>query len=149
MLPLPSGYFRKIFAVLVDVLGVLNKLVAHLLLEVSTSDSELRKILKCKMYKMETIHMVLNTYIERSGDGTFFFVSAYMHETVVVTSVSKLMYKGCISMESKYNGLVLGEEHIVLCILKSVRMLVSRLELEEVNYVDETDLDLGNLALKD
>ena len=149
MLPLPSGNLGKVLAVLMDELGVLNKLVAHLLVEVSTSVSELRKILKCKLYKVETIHMVLNTYIERSGDGTLFFVSAYMHETVVVTSVSKLMYKRCISVESKYNGLVLGEEHIVLGILKSVRMLVCGLELEEVNYVDETDLDLGDLTLED
>ena len=91
MLPLPSGNLGKVLAVLMDELGVLNKLVAHLLVEVSTSVSELRKILKCKLYKVETIHMVLNTYIERSGDGSLFLVAADMHETVIVTSVCKLV----------------------------------------------------------
>ena len=52
-------------------------------------------------------------------------------------------------MESKYNGLVLGEEHIILCILKSVRMLSCRLKLEEIDYVDETDLDLGQFCIQD
>ena len=52
-------------------------------------------------------------------------------------------------MESKYNRLVLGEEHIILCILKSVRMLSCRLKLEEIDYVDKTDLDLGDLTLED
>ena len=53
------------------------------------------------------------------------------------------------SVESKYNRLILGKEHIVLCILKSVRMLGCRLKLKEIDYVDETDLDLGDLTLED
>ena len=91
MLPLPSGNLGKVLAVLMDELGVLNKLVAHLLIEVCTSVSELGKILESKLYKMETIHMVLYTNIERCGDGSLFLIAADMHETVIVTSVCKLV----------------------------------------------------------
>ena len=88
LLPLPTCYFRKVFTVLVNVLSVLNKLVAHLLVEVSATVSKLRKILDSILYKVETVYVVLYAYIERCGDGTFFFVAANVHETVVVTSVS-------------------------------------------------------------
>ena len=91
MLPLPSGNLGKVLAVLMDELGVLNELVAHLLVEVSTSVSELGKILESKLYKMETLNMVLYTNIKRCGDGSLLLVSADMHETVVVTSVCKLV----------------------------------------------------------
>jgi hypothetical protein len=91
MLPLPSGNLGKVLTVLMDELGMLNKLVAHLLVEVCTSVSELRKILESELYKVETINMVLYTNIKRCGDGSLFLVSADMHETVVVTSVCKLV----------------------------------------------------------
>ena len=87
LLPLPTCYFGKILAVLVDVLGVLDKLVAHLLVEVSATVSKLRKILDSILNKVETVYVVLYAYIERCGDGTFFFVAANVHETVVVTTI--------------------------------------------------------------
>jgi len=91
MLPLPSGNLGKVLTVLMDELGMLNKLVAHLLVEVCASVSELRKILESELYKVETINMVLYTNIKRCGDGSLLLVSADMHETVIVTSVCKLV----------------------------------------------------------
>ena len=53
-----------------DVLLVLYELVAHLLIEVSTGVAQLRKELKCILYKVETVNIVLYTYIECCGDCT-------------------------------------------------------------------------------
>ena len=79
-----------------DVLLMLNKLVAHLLIQISALVAKLRQILQSSLYQMETIHVVLYAYIERSGDGAFLLVAANMNQTVVVTAISQLMDESCI-----------------------------------------------------
>lgn len=74
-----------------DVLLVLNKLVAHLLIEICAAVAELGQELDRFHNEVETVYVVLYTYIERCCDRTFLTVTPYVHPTVVVTSVSKLV----------------------------------------------------------
>ena len=94
LLPLPTCNFRQIFTILMNILGVLNKLVAHLLVEVCTSVAKLRQILDGILNKVETVHVILHTNIERCSDCTLFLVAANVHQTVVVTTIGKLVYQG-------------------------------------------------------
>ncbi len=68
-----------------------NKLVAHLLIEICAAVAELGQELDCFHNEVETVYVVLNTNIERCSDRTFLTVTSYVHPTVVVTSVSKLV----------------------------------------------------------
>ena len=70
-----------------------NKLVAHLLIEICAAVAELGQELDCFHNEVETVDIVLYTYIERCSDSTLLTVTSYVHPTVVVTSVSKLVNK--------------------------------------------------------
>ena len=114
VLPFPFNYLRKVNTVITYILFMLNQLIAHLLIEVGTSVAKLRKELKSILYKVETVYIVLHTYIEGSSDSAFLLITAYMHETIIMTTVCKFMNKCCITVEVEDNRLVCCKEHVIL-----------------------------------
>ena len=112
-MPLPVPDFIQILAILSDVLFVLNKLVVHLLNQIGTLVSKLGQMHNSVFYQIETVDLVLNTHIKRSGDGTFLLVSMNRH-VVVVALESQLVDQGRISMECEDNRFVFCEDCIVL-----------------------------------
>src|SRR5689334_21803307 len=50
-----------------------------------------------------------------------------------------------ISMEVEYDRPVSGEQRVIVRICQSMRMVLFGFELEQVHYVDETDLDIRKL----
>ena len=52
-------------------------------------------------------------------------------------------------MECKDDGLILGKQCVIIHIGQTVRMLIMRLQLHQVDYIDETDLDLRHIVTKD
>ena len=91
--PFPSGNFRQVHTILVDILFVFNKLVAHSLIEIGASVAEHRQILESLLYQVETIYLVLYTYIERCGDRAFFLVTADVDVAVIMTAVNEFVYQ--------------------------------------------------------
>ena len=76
-----------------DILFVFNKLVAHSLIEIGASVAEHRQILESLLYQVETIYLVLYTYIERCGDRAFFLVTADVDVAVIMTAVNEFVYQ--------------------------------------------------------
>ena len=68
---------------------------------------------------------------------------------VVMSCICKLVNKLRVTVECEDDRLILCEDSIILNIGKSVRMSVLRLELHEVNYVNETNLNVRHLAVHD
>ena len=54
-----------------------------------------------------------------------------------------------IAVESEDDGLILGEDGVVLGIAEAVGMLVVGLQLEQVHHVDHANLQLGHLVTQD
>ena len=146
--PLPVTNLGEVETVLCDVLLMSNESIHHLLIEVASLVSETGKSLDHIENKVITVDLVLNSHIERSGDSTLFVVAAY-EQVAVLTMIEKLMYKGRIAVECEDYRLVLGEQCVEVSIRKTVRMLGLRLELEQVNNVDESDLDLRQVLTHD
>ena len=128
---------------------MLNELIAHLLVEVSATITELRQELDGIHYQVETVDVVLYAYVERSRDGTFLLVAANVHQTVVVTTVGQLVDERSISVEVEEYRLILGEQDVVLGVGQTVRVLGVRLQFEQVDNVDEADLNFRQLLVED
>ena len=111
--PFPSGYFRQVHTILVNILFMLYKLVAHSLIEISAPVAQLRQILDRFLHQVETVYLVLDTHIKRCGDRAFFFITADMNIAVIVTAIDELVYESRIAVESKDHRFIFGEEDIV------------------------------------
>ena len=84
--PLPIGDFRKVDAVFVDVLFVLNELVAHLLVEISAAIAEVRQLEEHRLNEVETVDLVLDADVERGRDGAFLVITVNV-EVVIVAAI--------------------------------------------------------------
>ena len=125
--PLPVSDLWEIDAFVMDELLVLNKLVAHLLIEVGTAVAKSWELKKHRLDEVETVDFILDADVEWSGDGSFFVVTMDV-DVMVVTAIGKLMDEGWIAVEVEDDRFVFGEEHIVLLIAKT--MLMERLRLK-------------------
>ena len=96
-----------------NILFMLYKLVAHSLIEISASVAQLRQILDRFLHQVETVCLVLDTHIKRCGDRAFFFITADMNITVIVTAIDELVYESRIAVESKDHRLIFGEEDVI------------------------------------
>ena len=90
-MPLPVTDLLEVLTILSDILLMLYELVVHLLDEISTAVSELRKVHNCILYEIETVDLVLYSHIERSRDRTLFLISMNMH-VLVITTIGQLLY---------------------------------------------------------
>ena len=102
-----------------DELLVLDKLVAHLLIEVGTAVAKSWELKKHRLKKVEAVDFILDADVEWSGDGSFFVVTMNV-KVVVMTTVGKLVDEGWIAVEVEDDWLVFGKEHIKLLIAKTV-----------------------------
>ena len=112
-----------------DELLVLDKLVAHLLIEVGAAVAKSWELKKHRLDKVEAVDFILDADVEWSGDGSFLVIAMDVH-VVVVTTVGKLVDEGWIAVEVEDDRFVFGEEHIVLFIAKTVLMEGLRLKSE-------------------
>ena len=98
---------------------MLDKLVAHLLIEVGTAVAESWELKKHRLNEVEAVDFILDADVEWSGDGAFLVVTMNV-EVMVVTAIGKLVDEGWIAVEVEDDWLVFGEEHIELLIAKPV-----------------------------
>lgn len=147
-MPLPVLNLGQVFAVLRDIIAVLDKFVVHHLHKEGTLVSELRKTHHCLADEVETVNMVLNTHIEARGDRTLFHITEHL-DVAVVTSISELVNELGISVIHEDNGLVLREDRVKCVVAQTVRVILMRIELHQVNNVDETDLQIGHIIAQD
>src|SRR5665647_2799541 len=108
--PLPVSDFRHVFAVLVDVLLVLDKLVLELLLQVDASVAGLWQAVDGVHHEMEAVQIVQYRHVEGRRDSALFLVTADVDVVVVRATVGQPVNQPRIGMEGEDDRLVLGEE---------------------------------------
>ena len=146
--PFPVSNFGEVYAVLSDVLSMLDELILHLLDEVRAAVAKLREIIDRRHDEVEAIQSVKDSHVEGRGDGALFDVAADV-DVLVVASVSQLMDEAGIAVEGEDDGLVGGEDHVVISLRQAVRVLLLALETHQVNDVDNADAQFGERAAQD
>ena len=131
LLPLPVADLGQILTVFGDILLVLNELIPHLLQQIGTAVAQLGQMLDHIHHQMEPVDVVLDTHIKGRGDGTLLHVAADM-EVLVVAVRGQLVDQLGIAVEGKNDGLILGEQAVVIHIAEAVGMIV--LGLSDVDY---------------
>ena len=111
-MPLPIQNFGHILADLVDVVLVSDQLVVHLLDEVRTAVAQLGQMQQRILDQMEAVDLVLHAHIERRGDGAFLLVA--VAQVAVGALVGQLMHQRGIAVEREDDGLILGEQRVII-----------------------------------
>ena len=74
--PLPVSDFRHVFAMLADVVLMLDELVLKLLLQIGALGTHLRQAVDHVHHQVEAIQIVKHGHVEGGGDRAFFLVAA-------------------------------------------------------------------------
>ena len=122
-MPLPIQNFGHILADLVDVVLVGDQLVVHLPDEVRTAVAQLGQMQQRILNQMEAVDLVLHAHIKRRGDGALFLI-AMDRQVAVCTLVGQLMYQRGIVVEREDDGLILGEQRVIISIGQAVGVRV-------------------------
>src|SRR5580704_455643 len=72
-----------------------------------------------------------------------------MQVVVIYTPVRQLVNQRRISMKIEYDGLIYGKQTVEVRVRKAVRMFALRSELEQIDHVHETKLQVRELIAKD
>ena len=87
--PLPVQNFWHVDPVFVNVLFVLDELVAYKLFEVATDWHQLRHAVDHVTREVKTVEIIQHRHVERRGGGAFFFVSAHVKVVMIVAAISR------------------------------------------------------------
>ena len=138
-MPLPIQNFGHILADLVDVVLVGDQLVIHLLDKVRTTVAQLGQMQQRILDQMEAVDLVLHAHIKRRGDGAFLLV-AVDTQVAVGALVGQLVYQRRVAVEREDDGLILGEQRVIIGIGQAVGVLGAGFQLHQVDDVDDTNL---------
>ena len=92
---------------------VSDQLVVHLLDDVRTAVAQLGQMQQRILDQMEAVDLVLHTHIKRRGDGAFLLV-AVDTQVAVGALVGQLMHQRGIAVEREDDGLILGEQRVII-----------------------------------
>ena len=127
---------------------MLDELILHLLHEVGAAVAELRQAADRVDDEVKAVDVVQNAHIEGRGDGALLLVAAHM-EVAVVAAVGQLVDERGVAVVGEDDGLILGEQAVVLLVGQAVGMLGVRLELHQVHHVHHAELQLRQLTAQD
>ena len=112
-MPLPIQNFGHILADLVDVVLVGDQLVVHLLDQVRALVAQLGQVQQGVLDKVEAVNLVLHAHIKWRGNRTLLLI-AVDAQVAVGALIGQLMHQRRVAVERKDDGLVLGEQRIVV-----------------------------------
>src|ERR1700689_2907581 len=121
---------------LVDVMLVLDELVAHRLLQIRPFAAESRYFIDDILHQMKAIDVVLNAHVEGCGDRTLLFVASDM-EVPIGSAIGQPMDERRIAVKAEYDGPIPGEERIVVGLAQSMRMLRAGLQSHQIDDIDD------------
>ena len=127
---------------------MLDELILHLLHEVGAAVAELRQAADRVDDEVKAVDVVQNAHIEGRGDGALLLVAAHM-EVAVVAAVGQLVDERGVAVVGEDDGLILGEQAVVLLVGQAVGMLGVRLELHQVHHIHHAELQLRQLTAQD
>ena len=144
-MPYPIFDFGNVFADFCDVVFVFYEQVVHLLEERAARIAQLRQDGDRRFYEVEAVDLILHAHVERRRDRAFFRVTEHV-QVFIMARVGKFMNEGRIAVEVEDDGLVLGEDRVVVGVGKTVGVYAVRLKFHQVDDVDETDLEPGQIV---
>jgi len=95
--------------------------------------------------KTEPIGLVADSKLKRSIDVTLLLVATDMEIVLALAAVSETVNEPWVRVEVEDDWLVVREDGTELFVGQAMRMLMLWNELEEIDNVDETDLELGSV----
>jgi len=147
--PFPVPDLRHVLAVFIDVLLVLDQLGLELLLEGDAFFSGLGQAIDGVHYEVETVEVIEHGHVEGRGDRAFLLVAANVNVAVIRSAIRQPVDQPRITMEGEDDFLVLGEERIERFVGQAVRMFAGGLQFEEVDDIDHTDFQVGQMFAHD
>ena len=144
--PSPAGDIGPVDSVLVSVGSAGDLIVPELLFRVPTGFLKLRHTVDRIDSQTEPIDFVIHRQFHGRVDVAFFLVSADVKRRVVPSPVSQSVDQPGVPVEIEDDWLIGCEERIEVAIRQTVRVFGVRLQLEQVDDVDEADFDVGELV---
>ena len=114
--PAPVFDLWHVFAVLDDVLLVINQFVAHDLQCVCSDRCDLRYSLDDVHHQMKTIQVIEHAHIERRRSGSFLFITSHMQVFMIRAPVNQPMNQPGIAVKYEYNRFVRREQIVKLSV---------------------------------
>src|SRR6202035_1240851 len=96
-------------------------------------------------HQVEAIQIVQHGHVEGGSYCAFFLVAADVDVLVVGAAVGQPVDQPRVSMEGEDDRLLLGDQRIEVCVAQPVWVLGLRLQLHEVDDVDDPDFQLGQM----
>jgi len=131
--------------VLVGVVACLDLHVAQLLFGMRTRYPQGGHSVDDIDRQAEAIDLVADGELQRRVDAPHLFVTAHVQILVIRAPVGEAMNEPRIAVKVEDDGLVHGEQAVKIPVVKAVRMLALGLHTEQINDVDESDLQVGEM----
>ena len=97
----------------------------------------------------EAVYLIFDGQFERSVDVASLLIAAHVQVLVVCPAIGKPVNQPGIAVEIKDDRFVCGEQAVEVSITQAVRVLPVRLQLEEINDVDEANPQVVELFAQD
>src|ERR1700681_933442 len=137
--PAPIANLRHVLAVSIDVLLVLDQLVAQLLLQVDACAAGLWQTVDGVHHEVKAVQIVQHGHIEGRRDGALFLIAADMNVVMVGAAVGQPVDQPRVGVEGEDDRLVLGKQIVEINVAQPMRMLALGLQLHQIDDVDHTD----------
>ena len=128
---------------LVCVVAAVDLLVAEFLLGMRADALKFGNAVDHVDRQTEAIDLVVDRQFHRRIDVALFLVAAHVHVLVIGAPVRQPVNQPRIAVEIEDDRFVDREQRVEVPIGQSVRMLRAGLQLEQIDHVDETDLEVG------
>src|SRR5215469_2116931 len=142
--PLPPGNLGTVDAMLVGVRPALDLPISEPFLGVPPDLLEARNPINGINRNREAIDFVVHRQLHGSVDVAFLFVAAHV-QILIIPRISEAMNQPGISVEVENDRFVRSEQRIKVAVRETMRMVPRRLQLEKIHYIDEANLDVGEL----
>src|SRR5262249_6968916 len=132
-----------------DELLVVDELVADRLFGVSGACPKLRNAVDHVAYQVEAIEIVQHAHVERRRGRALFLVAAHVDVVVARSAVGQPVNKRRVTVEGEDDRLVGGEQRVKIMIREAVRVLARRLQLHQIDDIDDADLQIRRVPSKE
>ena len=117
------------------------------LLQVGPLGAQMRQAIDHVLHQMKAVQVVLHAHVEGGRDGPFFLVAPHV-EVAVGPAVGQPVDEPGISMETKDDVFIFGEQRIVIRLAQPVRVLACRLQFHQIDNINHPDFQIGQMLAK-
>lgn len=129
-----------------NVLFMLDQFATHSRLSVSGFGAELREAIDDVLDEVKAVHIIKDNHVKRRGGGAFLLVTAHMKVFVIGPAVGETMNEPGITVEREDDRFILGEKSVEISVAQAVGMLGLGLEGHEIDDIDDSDFDGGEMV---